>query len=77
VREFAGTVMVDGTVAMEVLLLERLTTNPPLAAAEDNVTVPSAKRGLFTKERSKVSDATVTGGGGGFLTVQMGPPLPA
>lgn len=50
VREFAGTVMVDGTVAMEVLLLERLTTNPPLAAAEDKVTVPPAKRGLFTKE---------------------------
>ncbi len=39
--EFAGTVTVAGTVTA-VLLLERLTTNPPLGAAAFNVTVQAS-----------------------------------
>ena len=39
--EFAGTVTVAGTVTA-VLLLERLTTNPPLGATAFNVTVQAS-----------------------------------
>jgi len=40
VFEPAGTVTLDGTVAAAVLLLESVTTAPPLAAADPSVTVP-------------------------------------
>jgi len=36
----AGTVTLDGTLATPVLLLDRLTTAPPLGAGPLNVTVP-------------------------------------
>jgi len=36
----AGTVVVDGTVATDGLLLERVTTKPPAGAGPEIVTVP-------------------------------------
>jgi hypothetical protein len=37
---FGSTVTVAGTLATEVLLLDRVTTAPPLGAGAANVTVP-------------------------------------
>ena len=39
---FAATVTVAGTVAADVLLLERFTAIPPAGAAAESVTVPVA-----------------------------------
>jgi hypothetical protein len=44
----AGTVVVDGTVATDGLLLERLTTNPPVGAGPEIVTVPVDEAGCLT-----------------------------
>jgi hypothetical protein len=46
--EPAAIVIVDGTVPTEVLLLERLTTNPPAGAAPEIVTVPVDDAGCVT-----------------------------
>jgi hypothetical protein len=44
----AAMVIVAGTVPTEVLLLERLTTNPPAGAAPEIVTVPVDEAGCVT-----------------------------
>jgi len=44
----AATVTLAGTVAAEVLLLERVTTAPPVGAGPESVTVPEDGEGPFT-----------------------------
>lgn len=44
----AATVAVEGTVADDVLLLDRFTTNPPVGAAPEIVTVPVDDAGCVT-----------------------------
>ena len=51
----AGTVTVAGTAATDVLLLDKLTTAPPVGAAAASVTVPVDEVPPFT-----VSGLTIT-----------------
>ena len=51
-----GTVTLAGTVATPVLLLDRLTTAPPLGAAALNVTVPVDELPPVTLDGLSVSD---------------------
>src|SRR3989441_12848572 len=59
----AGTVTLDGTVAAPVLLLDRLTTAPPLGAAALSVTVPVEELPPVTVDGLRVSEESVGGGG--------------
>ena len=63
--EPAETVTLESTVATEVLLLERLTTAPPLGAGALSVTVPIESSPPFTVEGLSVSDDRLPAGGGG------------
>jgi hypothetical protein len=53
----AATVTLDGTVATFVLLLDRLTTAPPLGAGPLNVTVPVEELPPVTLDGLNVSEA--------------------
>src|SRR3989442_7226779 len=55
----AGTVTLDGTVAAPVLLLDRLTTAPPLGAAALSVTVPVEALPPVTVDGLRVSEESV------------------
>ena len=75
--EPAGTVTLDGTVAREVLLLERVTTVPPLGAGEPSVTVPMESSPPFTVPGLKVSEERLADGAGGVtvsVAVLLTPP---
>jgi len=75
--EPAGTVTLDGTVAREVLLLERVTTVPPLGAGEPSVTVPMESSPPFTVPGFKVSEERLADGAGGVtvsVAVLLTPP---
>lgn len=63
----ADTVTVDGTVATDVLLLERLTLAPPEGAAPVNVTVPVELLPPLTLVGLSVSDASVTDEDAGLM----------
>ena len=63
----AATVTLGGTLAADVLLLDRVTTAPPEGAAPDSVTVPCDVPPPMTLVGLSVSNDNVTGGGG--LTV--------
>lgn len=70
----AGTLTVAGTVATEVLELDRVTTTPPAPAAEVRVTVPVAVWPTSTMNgltESEANAAGSTGGvdGGGFTVI--------
>jgi hypothetical protein len=67
----AGTVVVGGTVATDGLLLERVTTNPPVGAAPEIVTVPVEGAGCFTVAGLSVRLDSI----GGF-TVRVAPWVP-
>jgi hypothetical protein len=67
----AGTVSVDGTVATDGLLLERLTTTPPVGAAPEIVTVPVDEAGCLTVAGLSVRLESVGG-----LTVRVALWLP-
>ena len=56
----ADTVTVDGTVATDVLLLERLTVAPPEGAAPVRVTVPVELFPPFTLVGFRVKEERVT-----------------
>jgi hypothetical protein len=55
----AGTVTLDGTVATFVLLLDRLTTAPPLGAGPLNVTVPVEEFPPVTLDGLRLSELRV------------------
>jgi len=61
VLEPAGTVTVAGTVATAVLLLLRVTVNPPLGAAAERVMVPVAGFGWMTVVGLKIRLVMVSG----------------
>src|SRR6266851_5551309 len=61
----AGTVMLGGTVAAAVLLLESVTAAPPAGAAPLNVTVPTEDEPAITLVGFNVSAVSVTAVGGG------------
>jgi len=56
----AGTVTLAGTVATPVLLLDKLTTAPPLGAGAFSVTVPVEELPPVTVVGFKMSDERVT-----------------
>jgi len=56
----AGTVTLAGTVATPVLLLDNLTTAPPLGAGAFSVTVPVEELPPVTVVGFKMSDERVT-----------------
>jgi hypothetical protein len=60
----AGTVTLDGTVATDVLLLERVTTAPPEGAPELRVTVPVELFAPLTLVGFRVSEVSVAVEGG-------------
>ena len=68
--EPAEIVTFDGTVAADVLLLERFTTAPPLGAGALSVTVPVESSPPFTVEGFTVTDERLPAGGGG-ITVSV------
>ena len=57
--EPAAMVIVAGTVPTDVLLLERLTTNPPAGAAPVKVTVPVDEAGCVTVVGFRARSASV------------------
>ena len=59
----AGTVTLAGTVATLVLLLERVTTAPPLGAGPLSVTVPVEEFPPVTLVGLRLSDESVGGAG--------------
>jgi hypothetical protein len=65
VVEPAVTVTLVGTVAAFVLLLDSVTTAPPLGAALERVTVPCEVLPLVTLVGFNVSEDKLAGGGGG------------
>ena len=58
-----GTVTLAGTVATDVLLLERITIAPPAGAAPLRVTVPIEELPPITLDGLSVTDDAVTGAG--------------
>ena len=58
-----GTVTVAGTFATEVLLLDSVTTTPPLGAALFRVTVPVEPLPPTTEDGLKDRETSATGGG--------------
>lgn len=70
----AGTVAVDGTVATDGVLLERLTITPPAGAAPEIVTVPVDGAGCFTVAGPSVRLESV---GGSTVRVALWVPPPA
>lgn len=61
----APTVTLAGTVAAEVLLLERETTAPPVGAAEESVTVPCEELPPVTELGfTETADSVAEGGSG-------------
>src|SRR5215210_6177741 len=69
----AGTMTLAGTVAAAVLSLCRSTTNPPVGALAERVTLPVAGSGPTTSAGltlSEVSVGVAVEGGGGWDTVQ-------
>jgi hypothetical protein len=69
-----GTIVVGGTVATDGLLLERVTTNPPLGAAPEIVTVPVEEAGCVTVAGLSVRLESV---GGFTVSVALWVPPPA
>ena len=67
----AGTVTLAGTVAAEVMLLDKVTTAPPEGAAAVRVTVPVEGVPPVTVVGFKVTDKTAGG-----LTVSVAPAVP-
>ena len=59
----AGTVTLAGTVAAPVLLLDKLTTAPPLGAGALSVTVPVEELPPVTLVGLRLSDESVGGAG--------------
>src|SRR5437867_9781758 len=59
----AGTVTLAGTVAAPVLLLDKLTTAPPLGAGPLSVTVPVEELPPVTLVGLRLSDESVGGAG--------------
>src|SRR5438093_13201911 len=59
----AGTVTLAGTVAAPVLLLDKLTTAPPLGAGALSVTVPVEELPPVTLDGLRLSDESVGGAG--------------
>jgi hypothetical protein len=70
----AGTVVVDGTVATDGLLLVRVTINPPVGAAPEIVTVPVDEAGCATVAGLSVRLESV---GGFTVRVALCVPPPA
>ena len=68
--EPAEMVTLEGTVAAEVLLLERFTTAPPLGAGALRVTVPIESSPPFTLVGFSVTEERLPAGGGG-VTVSV------
>jgi hypothetical protein len=66
----AGTVTLDGTVARDVLLLDKFTTAPPVGAGPVRVTVPVESSPASTVPGLSVSDDRLAAGGGG-VTVKF------
>lgn len=61
----AGMVTLPGTIATEVLLLDKVTAAPPVGAAALSVTVPVEVVMPATVVGFKLKDASVAAGGGG------------
>src|SRR5436309_4595794 len=64
----AGTVTLAGTVAAPVLLLDKLTTAPPLGAGALSVTVPVEELPPVTLDGLTLSEESV---GGATVTVKL------
>jgi hypothetical protein len=62
--EPCATLMLEGTVAVDVLLLDRATDAPPAGAAPVSVTVPRAALPPGTLDGETVIDERATLGGG-------------
>jgi hypothetical protein len=64
----AATVTLEGTLAVVVLLLVRVTCAPPVGAAPLSVTVPVEEFPPVTLTGFKLSDKSTGGGGGAGIT---------